>query len=835
MDINGAIAEWLTEVLREIGDPSTLFDHAREVAAQAHQLREAQKQLEDAAGGAAWESRDADHYNQAVNSHLELMAHTADVLQTTGQEAQSHADRTWAIVKQVIGIILEILEILAIGMALSWLGGLALDWLWARLVPCMERILSALARFRSALAEFTNFLKVTGRRVGWLGEQVGEGLGKFTENLIIDLLPAQARAYPGFYVSLAVPQLLSGRPVDWKANAWQLAIFFGFDTSLNVIEGVLERSGLGALLKKLVTKDKALHDAAAAETGAGGAVKTLTKQPEATPVPPRPAETSGSRPPSTTPARRSVDADAPPVRPNRAETPLREAPSQPPTRPTSEQVIPPIRKTESTAATVPPPRPQSPRPSRELTDGRAVGRETRTGPAPTEAGAASPAPQRIVAETHEAAASARSRPGSPQEERAGHPLSSSSGSTAPAGPRVPTESRSTESVASPSGALPVRGESVVAGGESRVVESAVSPSGVSAARGESAARGSEAPGAGVGRAAEPVPSRTTASSTAEAPATVKNGANAAKGSDGPVTARDVGTQAPRLTSGEHVVPRAAGERELPSAGPTSVHEVRLPEPRAEPVAVADGSATTSLSRAEEVETILSPRPPSRTDSHGPAPVEGSAARPEPTGSGARDAAPPSRPGTSQPSVGPDVARAETGAPAAQAGGRRSSAPEAAPHAASSGRSARSTEQESRAVSPESQVAEMWDTYKGLTFLEAVPRAFQEGFNVVTGNLMTNAVLQDLTGVRFTPGEWAFELLGGSLATLRHGIYKWSAVGEKWAFRNQPEGGLVINRWLSEIPISWSYYAMYLTAKDAVKNGVFDHPVYTELYPAPPQD
>lgn len=50
MDINGAIAEWLTEVLREIGDPSTLFDHAREVAAQAHQLREAQKQLEDAAG-----------------------------------------------------------------------------------------------------------------------------------------------------------------------------------------------------------------------------------------------------------------------------------------------------------------------------------------------------------------------------------------------------------------------------------------------------------------------------------------------------------------------------------------------------------------------------------------------------------------------------------------------------------------------------------------------------------------------------------------------------------------------------------------------------------------
>lgn len=58
------------------------------------------------------------------------------------------------------------------------------------------------------------------------------------------------------------------------------------------------------------------------------------------------------------------------------------------------------------------------------------------------------------------------------------------------------------------------------------------------------------------------------------------------------------------------------------------------------------------------------------------------------------------------------------------------------------------------------------------------------------------------------------------------------MGEKWAYRNQPEGGLVINHWLAEIPTSWSYYAMYLTVKDAVKNGVFGGPVYTELNPAP---
>ncbi|MFB7507501.1 hypothetical protein, partial [Streptomyces broussonetiae] len=290
MDINGAIVDWLVRVMQEMGDPSSLHDHGRELSAHAGQLRALRSTVEETAGNVVWQGPDADAYRQALNDQLHLLTHTANALEATGQQAQEHSQKAWIIVKEVMGIILEILEILAVGMLLSWLGGLALDWVLARVLPLMERILEALAKFRTYLADFTKFLRSVGSSFGPTGARIGEGLGKLTESLVIDTLPGQARAYPGFYVAVAVPKLLSGRPVDWKGNAWQLGLFFGFDTALGLAEGALKDSALGAGMKHLIKGSRPLDDAAVAERETVSAAKDALEEPIPTAGP---AQSSG--------------------------------------------------------------------------------------------------------------------------------------------------------------------------------------------------------------------------------------------------------------------------------------------------------------------------------------------------------------------------------------------------------------------------------------------------------------------------------------------------------------------------------------------------------------
>ncbi|MFF4903048.1 hypothetical protein [Streptomyces sp. NPDC001068] len=916
MDINGAIVEWVTRVMQELGDPSSLHDHAQEVSAHAEQLRDLRSTVEETAGNVAWVGPDADAYRQALDAQLNLLTHTADALEVTGAQAQGHAEKAWAIVKQVLGIVLEILEILAVGMLLSWLGGLALDWVLARVIPLMERILEALAKFRGYLAEFTEFLRSAGSTFGSTGARIGEGLGKLAESFFVDSLPAQIRAYPGFYLALAVPKLLSGRPVDWKGNAWQLGVFFGFDTALGLAEGAIKDAGLGAGLKGLLKGDRNLDDAGVAERDAAGAAKTPAEEPapatgarEAEPAdggPPSevpgsqvaPADVGGSTtgtavregsvpdaspgpggvpepqplrtgidgetrapaspveaPPHVTPAPvRPVDTGAPRTPPVRSEAPAD-------TASTSRSTAPRAQRERGAADAVPSPvepgRPPAPSAAPEATPVSQAVRGTAPAPRETPGGGdvtsvkpePSPGPSSLTRATGE-----RTPPepvhatSEPTAGRAGEPVTAESRSTTGtvrAGtPREEVGSRPPTPTEEPAAAH--RGDRLVT--ESR----AGRPETV---RAESASRPGEQPTVargGEGNPHEPVPGRATGPDTAAA----TRPAARSTATDAAVAARDVRAEMPPRVGTERVgaerveaggkgagdgvagpgtegraerLEGRGGETPAPPLGeaPTPVRDTPAPPPGEVPepavaVAPVNGTPDGVRTTAEDIEAILNPG--RATDGAKPADPVPASARP-----GSPHAAEPgprsgeARGGTQPPSPGPLPTRSL----ASKAAPRPVDAPVGRPESPLQPAARPSTPASAR-----SEPTVTWSTYQEKSLAEAAEAAGQEAFNVIVGNLATDGMVQRVTGQRMTASEWAFELLGGGLAFARHGIYKWSSVGEKWAYRNQPEGGLVINRWLAETPLSWSYYAMYLTAKDAVKNGVFDGVAYSELNPAP---
>jgi len=92
--------------------------------------------------------------------------------------------------------------------------------------------------------KFAGFMRTYGTIAGRIGETI--------ESILVEYTPVYARAYPGFYIASGVPELMSGKPVDWAGNVWQVAVFSGFDASLNLVEDAVEKTAAGGAFKKLV-------------------------------------------------------------------------------------------------------------------------------------------------------------------------------------------------------------------------------------------------------------------------------------------------------------------------------------------------------------------------------------------------------------------------------------------------------------------------------------------------------------------------------------------------------------------------------------------------------
>jgi hypothetical protein len=245
MDINGAIADFIVGVLEQMGDPHQLHPASGAFADQAANLRALQETLSRPAAS-GWDGDAAEANQSMLHFHAALVESAANELETAGQTMDDHTSKAWEIVREIIGLILEILELLAAGAALTWLGGLLADLIWARMAPLMQRILKLLTDFRTLLRQFTANMQRFGTVAGRIAE--------IAESVLVDYVPVYARAYPGFVIANAVPSLLSGRKFDWRTDAWQTAIFSGVDLTVNLFSGAFERTAVGVAFKKQATE-----------------------------------------------------------------------------------------------------------------------------------------------------------------------------------------------------------------------------------------------------------------------------------------------------------------------------------------------------------------------------------------------------------------------------------------------------------------------------------------------------------------------------------------------------------------------------------------------------
>ncbi|WP_405914853.1 WXG100 family type VII secretion target [Streptomyces sp. NBC_00728] len=745
VDINGAIAEWLTNVLREIGDPDGLREHAEELQQQADHVRAVHAQLATDVGSSSWSGADYEAFSSAWQEHAKLAEDTANSLQATANQVDDHADRTWEIVKEVIGIALEILEILAIGLLLSWLMAGIANLIWARVAPLIERIVELLARFRAMLSDFTEWAKEVGSAAGKVGEKIGTMIGRGAEKFITEL-PDYSLAYVKFYLAEAIAPALSGRDVAWADNAWQTAVFFGMDIGNNLIESALESINFGRIFKGAVDEASAAGKSARAEG------------PESSPaVDGAAARTEGAASPDPVVLFRDVPGEA---------------------------------RSESSS---------------------------------------------VEESDHAAAWTVHSDVGSAEAHSA--PGARTAGADLESGLRdVRLES---EPVAGEQG-VPAWAEadgyvsSIPGRADSATVRKAAAPS------------LREAPDSGASRVRS-----TSRSGPTQEMATFSDGDSARS-----VHVVGPGDEAPLSYQGGPDITRPVG--------PGGTSKVPLPEG---PVVKATPSETPFGAAAHDADVLTADVARSARPEHiseGPFPerpqVEAPHAAEAHPGAPAREAVPEADPAPAvRPEGAPETPHAETpvaethpGAhspdPASPSLPRTPESPAAVHETRVDGTGLPDVEADAlrmgdilspRAsirtdefrVPDSSKLPETHKPFEPKTPTESVLAGMKEGFNILIGNLQTNAVInyihhadQQVTGQQF-----GLQVLGGFLGGFRQSLYHSLPVGERFGYRSELPDQASIMHWLfSAQPVSWSYYSMYLTAKEAILNGASGNTTPTEI-------
>lgn len=246
MSINDAIAEWIVGIFAELGDPEKVGRSAQPLVDHATEIRTVHAELAAMARSVSWSGAAAEAHAAQLQLQLRIAEETAEALDKAQAVVAEHANKGAYIAKQVVGVILEIIEVLLAGLMLTWFFSFLANLVWLRLAPLFQRVLDLLMRLRTSLREFTASMSELGVVAGRLAQEV--------ETMIVAYLPAYSRALPGFYIGAATPQLLSGRPVNWRENAWQVALFGAFDLGLNMVEGVFDAIRLGIRLREVIVR-----------------------------------------------------------------------------------------------------------------------------------------------------------------------------------------------------------------------------------------------------------------------------------------------------------------------------------------------------------------------------------------------------------------------------------------------------------------------------------------------------------------------------------------------------------------------------------------------------
>ncbi|MFG2885497.1 WXG100 family type VII secretion target [Streptomyces sp. NPDC048297] len=757
VDINGAIAEWLTNVLREIGDPNGLRDHADELREQAAHVRAVHAQLATEVSSSSWSGADHEAFSAAWQEHAKLAEETAGNLQSTADRVDEHADHSWEIVKEVIGIALEILEILAVGLLLSWIFAGITNLLWARVAPLIERIVQIMERYRALLADFAEWAKEVGSTAGRVGEKIGTMIGSGTEKVLSEI-PEYALVYTEFYLAEATAPALSGRPVAWAEDAWQTALFFGFDIANSLVESAFRsivRSGRGAADSE------------------GSVVAEARGVPSTDPVDLFHDAGRGNVRSEAPPAQETelLDAGRGDVRseaPSVQETELHDA-----GRGDVRSEAPSAQETEQ-ASTRPVGGDSGSTDSHLATDARATGSHSATSPHDVRLEAQPAAVEHPVAAWTE-----------PLE-----PVAALSDSTSVRGAADAGAARGARSSSASSRAQQLHASG---DGESEASVRIVRP-GEDEAPSSQSYRGPEITGpsrpSGSSELLHPenpkvsVTTETHPHTTAQDPAPETHATPVTQPKDTPEPLHpenpkeSVTTETHPHTTAQDPAPETHA---TPVTQPKDTPELLHPE---NPKVSATTEAHPHVGSPERATTSLPHAPESPVPLHDPAFTD------------------------ALPDVAADAARmGEVLAP----------------------RSSSRASREFRV--PDS--TELPATHKGFTpktWAQSIDAGVTEGVKTVIGNLQTNVAVNHIrnSDQPVTAQQFGLQVLIGTLAGTRQtAFHRW---GEPLGHRNEPSGSPALLRWIASSPISWSYYAMYLTGREGIVNGISGQTTPTEIAP-----
>ncbi|MFD2422173.1 WXG100 family type VII secretion target [Amycolatopsis pigmentata] len=214
-DVNEPVENAIIWILQKVGlnlgtgHPQRVEQKAEELRQYAETLRREYDGLNrDLAGlGDSFSGRAADAHAEAWAKHMMLAGQVADGADGMAKTLDQHADESTRIIRTIIGIALELLEMWLLCVALSWITGFLSDLIFfSRAGRLIAELYKLFTRLGELIRTTTEAMKQWGTFAGKIGE--------YTRVLLVEYVPDGIKEYPINLAATAVPAKLSGRNLD---------------------------------------------------------------------------------------------------------------------------------------------------------------------------------------------------------------------------------------------------------------------------------------------------------------------------------------------------------------------------------------------------------------------------------------------------------------------------------------------------------------------------------------------------------------------------------------------------------------------------------------------
>ena len=233
VDVNGEIEEKLLWILRKVGfnlssgNPGRLELQAERIREFSANLRETYGRLNDDMGRLSnrWSGDAATSQARSWATHVVLAAHVADGAESVARTLDEHVEKSTRIIKAILGVALELLEMYVICVALSWVTGYLSDLLF------VSRVGEFIGRLYSLFSKLSELIKSTAEALAKWGSLPGK-MGEYSRVLLTEYVPDGLKEYPINLAATVVPAKLGGR--DLKLQ----------DLLLSMIPGIAQYGAL---------------------------------------------------------------------------------------------------------------------------------------------------------------------------------------------------------------------------------------------------------------------------------------------------------------------------------------------------------------------------------------------------------------------------------------------------------------------------------------------------------------------------------------------------------------------------------------------------------------